>query len=544
MFMLTRQWQLGEFMGEDAGSPVQATIETEAVPLKRFHAAESPAVNLDGRLPLDVCVEAESIALGVRGAVQLGLRFEAAMSALAPALSSSEILELEDLIDKFRTKYPVELQSPAGELPDARSRQFRAAAGGRVTDGCKLYEAAKGSPQNVPLDPIIPSSLSASVATVLQAFVAFRKSLYSEPVSDKAWKPEELRYGFSVDVNAMSLEAKGFPGGRMDWESFSLVAPKYPTSATTPPSKNQRTFIPQNLTFRGMPSSRWWNFEAGETDFGQLDTELVDLAKMIVMEFALVYGNDWFELPVPMEVGTLSRVTRLVVTNTFGERTLIRPTEDLAKANDRPWSMFKLSRPGLPAPPDFIFVPPAVAVTQDGADLEEVSFLRDEMAAMAWAIERKVPGPMDTGLDAYEPFLQRMADLQRSAPPPAPKQTGDPDIRYVLGNSVPDNWLPMVPVKTTERDFIYRRGLMEITASGLTGAHAHGVVLEPDQAFYVYDEAIPRAGVSVRRYFRRARWTDGSTRVWLARQVRPGPRAGVSGLAFDIIQEVTAPAAP
>ena len=52
-----------------------------------------------------------------------------------------------------------------------------------------------------------------------------------------------------------------------------------------------------------MPDSRWWNFEDSVTDFGQLDAEHVDLAKLLVMEFALVWGNDWYSVPVPITVG-------------------------------------------------------------------------------------------------------------------------------------------------------------------------------------------------------------------------------------------------
>ena len=36
--------------------------------------------------------------------------------------------------------------------------------------------------------------------------------------------------------------------------------------------------------------------------------------KLVVMEFALVYGDDWFELPLPLPVGALSHVATLVVT--------------------------------------------------------------------------------------------------------------------------------------------------------------------------------------------------------------------------------------
>ena len=110
-------------------------------------------------------------------------------------------------------------------------------------------------------------------------------------------------------------------------------------------------FLPNHVVFRGMPDPRWWNFEDAVTDFGQLDADHVDLAKLLVMEFALVYGNDWFSVPVPTPIGTLERVTTLVVTDTFGVRTLIRPSEQTqVNAGETPWSMFKISGEAARAP--------------------------------------------------------------------------------------------------------------------------------------------------------------------------------------------------
>ena len=66
------------------------------------------------------------------------------------------------------------------------------------------------------------------------------------------------------------------------------------------------------------------DFEDSVTDFGQLDTEHVDLAKLLVMEFTLVFGNNWFTVPVPVigisgapgeSSGMLSRVTTLTWSN-------------------------------------------------------------------------------------------------------------------------------------------------------------------------------------------------------------------------------------
>ena len=71
------------------------------------------------------------------------------------------------------------------------------------------------------------------------------------------------------------------------------------------------------------------------------------------------------------------------------------------------WRMFGISpgvafeavAPGTNAPQDVLFVAPALASSLQGRPIEEVVLLRDEMANMAWAIERSVEGahglPMD-----------------------------------------------------------------------------------------------------------------------------------------------------
>ena len=540
LWMLSRQWQLGELVGDDAGSPVSATIQTESVPLTSYRpdprgAASVPGASaLAGSLPLEMRAEREPVALGLRGAVQLGLYFESLLRAI-PAPAG---VDVDQLVAAFRAAYSVDASAPAGGLSDdAAGGALRLAAAGRVTDGVRLYDAARGATNNVPPAPPVPASVAADVASVLQRFVRYRSELYAEPTADSAWASDALHYRFSVGVNDVALEAAEFRGGHLDWYSFSPGAAPLSGAVTAAPSVRDWTFLPQNLTFRGMPNARWWNFELGETDFGQLDAEHVDLAKLVVIEAALLYGNDWFELPVPLAVGTLSRVLSLVVADTFGGRTVIRPTEAQAPSGGRRWSMFKVASAATTL--DFLALAPALGAVIDGPDVEDVLVARDEMSAMAWGIERKVPGPMDAAVDGYEPYLRRLAAL----PAPSTVAAGGPAIRYILGNSVPDNWIPLVPVKTALRDLVFRRGRMEITASGLTGAHAHGRVLEPWHPFYVVDEAIPRAGVVVTRYVRHARWSDGTTWTWVARRVRPGAGPGSSGLAFDIVEPIQ-PAPP
>src|SRR5579863_2989759 len=192
-----------------------------------------------------------------------------------------------------------------------------------------------------------------------------------------------------------------------------------PACRETPIATRELTFLPRLVVFRGMPDPRWWNFEDAVTDLGQLAADTVDLAKLLVMEFALVYGNDWFLVPVPTPIGTLARVTSLVVTDTFGVRTSIGPAEPTAvAAGDSPWCMFKLSGAGSRS--DFIMMAPTLGLAADAEPLEEVLFLRDDTAAMAWAIEQRLQGDLDAPIDAYAMSLQRQA----GAPAPPLKRHG------------------------------------------------------------------------------------------------------------------------
>ncbi len=312
-----------------------------------------------------------------------------------------------------------------------------------------------------------------------------------------------------------------------------------PAPATTTATVSTFNFLPTHVTFRGMPSPRWWELEDATTDFGALAPDQVDLAALLVMEFALVFGNDWFCVPVPTQVGSLSQVTTLVVTDTFGIRTVIEPTEQLAQpeGSGAPWSMFKISGAGGARSP-FIMIPPSCGVVMEGQPLEDVYFLRDDMAALCWAVEHQLQGPLDAPVDATQLAFDFDAAF---APPPLPDQVpGGAAQTYVLENPVPANWIPMVPVVSPTGARYFRRGVM--VRPGYGDVHAAARLLQPQQPLFVADESIPREGAEVTRYFRRTRWTDGSTVTWLAHRNRPGRGPGWSGLAFDLARPL--PPAP
>ena len=60
LWMLARQWQVGEFLGSDGGSPLQATIATETQPLTSYRPGppgSATAGAIDKTLPLETHVE-------------------------------------------------------------------------------------------------------------------------------------------------------------------------------------------------------------------------------------------------------------------------------------------------------------------------------------------------------------------------------------------------------------------------------------------------------------------------------------------------------
>lgn len=576
LFMLARQFQMGEFLGEDAGSPFDASmlVEFRTVTTYRPGEDDSKTIKLDKLVPIEPHVEREAVALRLRGSVQLGLYFE--------SLILQDINPPDSLISAYRASFPIGAAPPDPGLAPADALTYRSLVAGKVTDGVALYPSVvtflqQQSPlQNPPCKlpalnlqtppPPLPSgSDTQAMLAVLWAFVCYRQALFTEPANDSPWQSTKLDYDFALgsptsDQNLL-LASKDFPGGHVDWYSFSMdTAAANDAAKTNPASVNTVPFdfLPNHVVFRGMPDPRWWNFEDSVTDFGQLDVDHVDLAKLLVIEFAVNYGNDWFSVPVPVNVGpttdpsnpgastdpsnpqgTLSRVLSLVVTDTFGVRTLIRPAEQTqVNPGEHPWSMFKLS--GKNPRSDYIALLPTLGVVDDAPVLEDVLFLRDDMAAMAWAVERHLQGDLDSPLDAHEMYLQTVQPKQYSGPNYTP---GGPEIYYTIEMTPPYNWIPLVPVQSLEGAPYLRRGALAIpdptSPNGFKPLPAQALILEPNSPFFfVVDHAVSRAGRQVSRYFRRTRSFDGSTLLWIARKSGIGRGMGWSGLRFDLVRDI------
>ncbi len=290
---------------------------------------------------------------------------------------------------------------------------------------------------------------------------------------------------------------------------------------------------------RGMPAARFWEFEDARVEFGLVSVGPSDLTQLMMIEYAGSYGNDWFVIPLELPVGSLTSVDSLVVTDTFGVRTLLRPLGDPALAPPN-WSMFQhayMRRAGMDVrgiAPNLFFLAPALGRSLQSAPLEEVLFMRDEMANMAWAIERSIESPLGQSMNRSD-----AAALQPAPPPPVASADAIP--RYRLSSAVPANWIPLLPVQLPGPagaviSRLQRAAVLEPDGSQQV-RHALGDLLKSDGPLLLHDEEVPREGVRVTRHYQMARWTDGATFAWIAHRKQVGRGEGSSGLRFDSIEE-------
>jgi hypothetical protein len=227
--------------------------------------------------------------------------------------------------------------------------------------------------------------------------------------------------------------------------------------------------------------------------------------------------------PLELDIGSLCRITSLTVDDSFGETVTI-PHAAAVDGPAGPWRMFALSA----APGDVFLLAPTLPPTLGRAPIEDVLLVRDEMANLAWAVERIVQGDGGRRLDRYEEHQAGRRRREQQAPP-TPARVGG--LHYLLGSDVPAYWIPLAPEPGPDGQRLRRGSLPQ--PDGTTRTAPLGRILEPERELRLYEEEVPREGARVTRAYRYARWSDGSTHLWLGWRKTPGIGEGSSGLRFD-----------
>jgi hypothetical protein len=513
-WMLGRQWQLGELAGEDAASPAWVRLRVAGAPLTRLQlgAPDGPVRELGPTELLEPLVEGEA---------DQTADWAAAVAAGAHFLEALGHAGLGDLAEQFRGEYP--LPDPSGGDPSAR-RRFRVLRRNGL-DGAALRRAAltPSGEAKLPATPEVAQDRRDSVLGVVRRWLAW----YPDPRegAGTAWVPERVEYRFAVagpnptGDGELVLEAPAYEGGTLDWADLRAAPAERTLGAAGDAGRTQwaHRSLPTRVAYPGMPANRWWELEDAQVSFGHVEAEGGDLARLLLIEFATVYGNDWFLAPCDAPLGTALAVEALVVTDTFGQATLVSP------AVAPGWNMFAVSG----ADPGLLVLPPVLGPSLQGAPIEDVQLSRDEAANMGWAIERVVTGPAGNRIDRHEAWRDRLA-----AEHGAPAAELDPDtLVYTLANDPPDHWIPLVPRSDGRRSIRLHRG--EVVHGDGRAFPPLGRLLEPGRPLALFEEEVPRSGLLATRAWQFARTASGASVAWIGRRTRPGRGESRSGLGYD-----------
>jgi hypothetical protein len=559
LWLLTRQWQLGEFRGADAGSPVTATYSVAATSPSRFRPSGGAAEKLAADRPLEAVAERRAVPFAF-GADLISFDLRLAIGRRWLKLLGQSLL-LRIYRSAYVKRFPIALPDPGVDADTPRVAHPEVwsamqAVAGRRMDGYLLYQQIKaGHNAYDGVDGVLFLHFGA-LNDLGKRLVSWFDGLIDQPTAVTAdrpagnatWDPSRLEHRFSIAAAAPAggekvLTAQEYPGGELDWHAFS-IDPGAPLGGTGPaPAPINRTVFPTPVRFSGMPLPRWWAIEDGRTNFAAVRPDSTDLARLIFLEFALVYSNDWFQLPCDLPAGTLASIQGLVVTDVFGQRLWITPAGAGGDQDWQRWSMFTLDTMGAaPIAADTgLFLPPSVPKVADGPVLEEVSLIRDETANMVWGIEQTVRLATGEGRRGSEVAAEILAHRQRLFPPP-PRDTARAPVTYEAMNSVPENWIPFIPVHVPgdNRSIRLQRAAMpgvidQQAVRPRTALLREGLDATPKTSYFVNEEEVPQTGTRITVAYNRTRWRNGRVAVWLSARRGTGRGEGSSGLAFDLL---------
>jgi len=143
LWLLTRQWQFGEFQGEDAGSPAYVHIHAVGMPLTAWRPGAGAWRPLDNSGPIEAIAEGEAISgddLSLQ--VELAEAFERLLRARADIDGPGADAVMKELVAKLPLAAP-----PAA---DAMATRFYRVCAPRSFNGVTLFTASRQNPPVLP----------------------------------------------------------------------------------------------------------------------------------------------------------------------------------------------------------------------------------------------------------------------------------------------------------------------------------------------------------------------------------------------------------
>lgn len=292
LWMLTRQWQVGEFKGEDAGSAAKARVQMDTARIDRYAVRSKdadatggeqfqPAVPYGIELPLEVQVEREPVweqgapstdtYIALRG--QMGRHWFRMLRQAG--LETSKLAFLDEYgfeeIDEASNPTQAEQLQIAHVQSEPKAWQVLETFKGRLPDGRRLLVAIESGEFDVWIDGRFAVSVRSVLKDLGKDFRRWFYRLYSQPAttSEDAWAPPYLEYQFAVSAPADVSEekrdvlvAEQYHQGYLDWYAFEIDragalqdSPDTPFPDESFDVRPPLAVVPTQIEFNGMPNA-------------------------------------------------------------------------------------------------------------------------------------------------------------------------------------------------------------------------------------------------------------------------------------------------
>ena len=468
LWMLARQWQMGEFRGNNTGTAmsVRCTVKYDDC---SSGPIEPVTEQINPRMDFLAKIESAVYLLDLMKTTNRNKAF------------------VKQFVALLIQKYPIDWETvDTLVLPSAVTRDeekglnkhlksYARAYRGKIFDGEAVYKVMKNSTSN---------PMNGMEKAVMDKFIKWFEGKYKPASSTNShWEAEDLSYTVETTVAGMTYKGDRYQGGRLSWYTFDYVSSKESNKSETikpgisrpltdkpetvkpmgfrPLTDKSETIkpgisrplpdkpglgkplevvthpIPKDLseevlslptpaTFAAAPNKRLWQMEDRKVFMGN-SVEEPSEANSVVMRYTTMYSNDWMLFPLRTEIGKYVTVEKIEVVDTFGQRFVIDGTcragnkEKLGEREEQ-WQVFTNSTVGNRKSTlvNGLFFAPQLAATVEGKPVEEVKILRDEIANMVWGVENVVPDGCGGTLDAnlYATRLKTIVDEQNKAGEP------------------------------------------------------------------------------------------------------------------------------
>jgi hypothetical protein len=554
LWMLSRQHRIGELTAQDAGSPAFVRVGYKPAPLTNLILTSSTAqttVAVDANKPLEAQMLPEPQTPDLATRVELGLTFLQILGEAFPATQGTP----STVVQAFLKAGSLALKPPSGapfDPIDQATATFASMTAQRALDGVAIYGFAQGPTPTIPNDVTLTSDQTATVMKVYKAFVTWVQATFGQidttgGTDPQGWNAGLLDYDIQMQfggaTNAVTLNVEPNENGAVDWTSFDFASQTGTGDPFGAITAQVARITPMTVRFPGMPAPRYWDFESGDLPWPDVDATRIELLRLLVIDFSMLYGLDWFVLPLDLPVANAVKLDTLIVYDVFGGLTVVDPVEAgrsvQAPAVPDRFTMYSTASPGANVAGFMVLPPAAGAALQQGAVLEEVRFARDEMADMVWGIEAVT----ESRIGERRRGTERDAAVDVIVPPPPPPSNANP-LSYLLESKIPVHWIPFVIPETGTPSTVFLEGASERSPDGKADPIAvlpAGKILKPTGIFgvtgaapyAVNQEQIPRSGAKVQRVAYAARARDGKSYFWIGRRRRAGAGETQSGLRFD-----------